>query len=294
MSEGARGQTPRAHVDGQTATLAARGLTPHPAGAGAAPAARDLTPLYAHGLAEGAALLALAAWWLTARNLPEFVLPGPATVLATLARFATDPGLAWHLGISFARVIAAVAIAMALGMTLAMLARPSPAFAAVVERRILVILNSFPSVGWAILGVVWFGVSNLTVIFIEVAIVLPFCLANALEGFRNIDTELEEMGRSFGRSRWRRFTRLTLPLVMPFLAAGLRIVFGICWKIALVAELFGAQSGLGFLMLQAQSTANAAMVFACCFVIVIVVFAVDRLALAPLARAYSRNKGAPS
>jgi NitT/TauT family transport system permease protein/sulfonate transport system permease protein len=245
-------------------------------------------------LAEGAVLLAVAAWWLTARNLPEFVLPGPVTVLATLARFATDPALAWHLAISFARVIAAVAIAMALGVTLAMLARPSPTFAAVVERRILLILNSFPSVGWAILGVVWFSVSNLTVIFIEVAIVLPFCLANALEGFRNIDTELEEMGMSFGRSRWRRFTRLTLPLVMPFLAAGLRIVFGICWKIALVAELFGAQSGLGYLMLQAQSTANAAMVFACCFVIVIVVFAVDRLALAPLARAYSRNKGVPS
>jgi NitT/TauT family transport system permease protein/sulfonate transport system permease protein len=249
--------------------------------------------VYEHGLAEGAVLLALAGWWLTARNLPEFVLPGPLSVLATLTRFAGDPALAYHLGVSFARIVAAVAIAMALGLALAMLARPSPAFTAVVERRILIILNSFPSVGWAILGVVWLGVSNLTVIFIEVAIVLPFCLANALEGFRNIDAELEEMGMSFSRSRWRRLTRLTLPLVMPFLVAGLRIVFGVCWKIALVAELFGAQSGLGFLMLQAQSTANAAMVFACCFVIVIVVFAVDRLVLAPLAHAYSKNKGDP-
>jgi NitT/TauT family transport system permease protein/sulfonate transport system permease protein len=92
----------------------------------------------------------------------------------------------------------------------------------------------------------------------------------------------------------RLFAYVTLPLVMPFLVAGLRIAFGICWKIALVAELFGAQSGLGFLMMQAQSTANAAMIFACCLVIVIVVFAVDRLALAPLARVYSRNRGAPS
>lgn len=275
---GERGRTPRAYVAAGDTTLAARGLP----------------PLYAHGLAEGAVLLAIAAWWLTARNLPEFVLPGPLAVLATLTRFATEPTLAYHLGVSFARIAAAVAIATTLGVTLALLARPSPAFAAVVERRILVVLNSFPSVGWAILGVVWFNVSNLTVIFIEVAIVLPFCLTNALEGFRNIDPELEEMGRSFSRSPWRRFTRLTLPLVMPFLAAGLRIVFGICWKIALVAELFGAQSGLGFLMLQAQSTANAAMVFACCFVIVIAVFVVDRLALAPLARAYSKNRGALS
>jgi NitT/TauT family transport system permease protein/sulfonate transport system permease protein len=247
-----------------------------------------------HGFAEGAVLLAVLGWWLTSRGLPSFVLPGPAEVVATVARFATDASLLTHLAISFARVAAAVAIAMAMAVGLGLLAKSYAVISALLERRVLVVLNSFPSVGWAILGVVWFDVSNLTVIFIEVAIVLPFCLTNALEGFRNIDPELEEMGRSLSRSRWRRFSRVTLPLVMPFLAAGLRIAFGICWKIALVAELFGAQSGLGYLMLQAQSSANAAMVFACCFVIVIVVFTVDRLALAPLARAYSRNQGASS
>lgn len=249
------------------------------------------TRIAGHGLAEGAVLLAIIGWWLTARDLPSFVLPGPTEVVATVARFGVDPALLYHLGVSFMRVGAAVVFAMTLAVALGVLARSSTIISALLEQRVLVFLNSFPSVGWAILGVVWFDVSNLTVIFIEVAIILPFCLTNVLEGFRNIDPELEEMGASFSRSRVRRFTRVTLPLIMPFLAAGLRIAFGICWKIALVAELFGAQSGLGYLMLQAQSTANAAMVFACCFVIVIVVFAVDRLALAPLARAYSRNKG---
>jgi ABC-type nitrate/sulfonate/bicarbonate transport system permease component len=247
-----------------------------------------------HGLAEGVVLVAIVGWWLTARGLPSFVLPGPAEVLATVSRFAVDPSLLFHMGVSFARVAAAVAIAMVLAVSLGLLAKSFSVVSALLERRVLVVLNSFPSVGWAILGVVWFDVSNLTVIFIEVAIVLPFCLTNALEGFRNIDPELEEMGCSLSRNPWRRLTRVTLPLVMPFLVAGLRIAFGICWKIALVAELFGAQSGLGYLMLQAQSTANAAMVFACCFVIVIVVFAIDRLALAPLARAYSRNQGVSS
>ena len=192
---------------------------------------------------------------------------------------------------TFLRVTAAVALAMMLAIALALAARRSRLVMAVIEQRLLVILNSFPSVGWAILGVIWFQVSNATVIFIEVAIVLPFCLINALEGFRQIDTELEEMGRSLSHSRVRLFTRVTLPLVMPFLVAGLRIAFGICWKIALVAELFGSQSGLGYLLLRAQSNSDAAMVFACCFVIVLVVFAVDRLAFVPLARAYSTNQG---
>jgi ABC-type nitrate/sulfonate/bicarbonate transport system permease component len=247
-----------------------------------------------HALAEGAVILAIAGWWLTARGLPSFVLPGPVTVAAAVGRFLVDPNLLYHLAVSFARVAAAVSFAMALAVGLALAARASADIAAILERRVLLILNSFPSVGWAILGVIWFGVSNPTVIFIEVAIILPFCLTNALEGFRNIDLELEEMGRSLTRNPWRRFSRLTLPLVMPFLAAGLRISFGICWKIALVAELFGAQSGVGYLLLQAQANADAAMVFACCFIIVIVVFAIDGLVLAPLARAYSRNRGVVS
>lgn len=246
------------------------------------------------GLAEGVVLLALAGWWLTAKGLPAFVLPSPAAVLTAIARFSIDPILLYHLGVSFARVTAAVSFAMVLAVFLALAARPSPTLAAILEQRLLLVLNSFPSVGWAILGVIWFGVSNPTVIFIEVAIILPFCLTNALEGFRNIDVELEEMGRSLSRNWWRRFTHLTLPLVMPFLAAGLRISFGICWKIALVAELFGAQSGLGYLLLQAQANADATMVFTVCFVIVIVVFVIDGFVLAPLARAYSKTRGVTS
>jgi NitT/TauT family transport system permease protein/sulfonate transport system permease protein len=248
----------------------------------------------AHGLAEGAILAFVLLWWWTSRGLPAFVLPGPAEVAATLARFAVDPNLFWHLAVSFLRVSAAVLIAMALALALGLLARASRTAAAVIEKRVLLILNSFPSVGWAILGVVWFQVSNATVIFIEVAILLPFCLVNVLEGFRQIDAELEEMGRSFTRSPTRLFLRVTLPLVAPYLVAGLRVATGIGWKIALVAELFGAQSGLGFLLVQAQSTANAAMVFAVCFVIVGVVFLIDRALLRPLAQRFSRNQGGSS
>lgn len=245
--------------------------------------------LAAHGVAEGAIVLLVLLWWLTARDLPDFVLPGPGQVAAATLGFVTDADLAAHALTSFLRVAAAVAVAMAIAVVLAQAVRASPVAAVVVERNLLVVLNSFPSVGWAILAVLWFNVSNATVIFIEVMIVLPFCLINALEGYRQIDPEIDELGRSLTRSRWRRFRLVTLPLVMPFLVAGLRIAYGIAWKIALVAELFGATSGLGYLLAQAQTTADAAMVFAVCIVIVFIFGAVDLLVLRPLARAYARN-----
>ena len=245
-------------------------------------------------VAEGALVLLVLVWWVGSRHLPSFVLPGPLDVLKAMAQFVTDPATAINALISFARVVASVTIAMALAIALAVAMRAMPVLEGIIERRILTFLNSFPSVGWAILGVVWFKISTPTVLFIQTAIVLPFCLINVLAGFQQIDRDLEELGASLTRSSVRRFFKLTLPLVAPFLIAGLRIAYGICWKIALVSELFGASSGLGYLLMQAQTVSDAAMVFACCLVIVAIYGATDFLFLRPLARHFSVNQGRPS
>lgn len=240
-------------------------------------------------VAEGAIIAFIALWWFTARDLPDFVLPNPLEVAAAMGRLLVDPDLAVHVAASFLRVLAAVAVALVVAVALAASIRTGRVMQTIVERNILVVLNSFPSVGWAILGVIWFSISNGTVIFIEAMIVLPFVLINAIEGFRQIDPELDEMGRSLTRNRWRRFVKVQLPLIAPFLIAGLRIAYGIAWKVALVAELFGARSGLGWLLQQAQTRADAATVFAACLVIVVIFALVDGLVLRPLAKRYSIN-----
>lgn len=232
-------------------------------------------------------LLLILGWWLFARGLPAFVMPTPLATFDKVMQFFTDPALGRHAAISFARVGAGVAIATAIAMVVGLLTRAYPVLEELVERRLLTVLNSFPSVGWAILAVLWFNISSGTVIFIQVVIVLPFCLINVLEGLRQLDPELMEMGRSHTRSRRRLFLRLILPLVMPFLIAGLRVAYGIAWKIALVSELFGAPSGLGYLLMQAQVRADATLVFATCFVIVLIFGAVDRFFLRPLAGRFS-------
>lgn len=253
-----------------------------------AEAARRAT-LAERGVAEGVVLLLIAGWALTARDLPAFVLPGPLDVARAMGALLTDPDLLGHVATSFMRVLAAVAVATLVAVALAASMRTGVVMRTIVERNLLVVLNSFPSVGWAVLGVIWFSVSTGTVIFIQTMIVLPFCLIAAIEGFRQIDPDLDEMGRSLSRSAWRRFARVQAPLVAPFLIAGVRIAYGIAWKIALVAELFGASSGLGWLLQQAQTRADGATVFAACLVIVVIFALVDRLALRPLARRYSIN-----
>ena len=126
-------------------------------------------------------------------------------------------------------------------------------------------------------------------IFVEVMILTPFALVNIAAGLRELDAETTEMAKSFTRNRWRVFRKVTLPLLMPYIVAAIRIAYGVGWKIALVAELFGGESGLGFLMRRAQTLADATTVFATCFAIVIIFFLGEKLIIDPLSRRFQHR-----
>lgn len=237
-------------------------------------------------LAEGLVVLAVVGWWLFARELPDFILPGPLAVAERVIDFFIVPGMVDDTVISTVRVAASVVIAVTLGGILAFIPRRWPLADAIVHERVKPFLNSFPSIGWAILASIWFGPSNFSVIFVQVAILTPFCLVNISEGLKELDLEVLEMGRSFSRDPVKVFWRITVPLLMPYVVAALRIAYGVGWKIALVSELFGAESGIGFLMLRALTAADAVTLFAACFAIVVIFIAGEKLVIDPLSRRF--------
>ncbi len=240
-------------------------------------------------IGEGAVVLFLLGWWALARGLPEFILPGPLPVARRLVELFMTPEFLWHVMTSTWRVLVSIVAALLIGGGLAFLAHGVPWLEGVVDERIKPVLNSFPSIGWAILAAIWFEPGDFGVVFVEVAILIPFCLINIAEGLRNIDRELMEMGRSFTRHRLRMLWRLVLPLLVPYALSATRIAYGIAWKIALVAELLGAPSGLGYLMLRAQTAADSTAFLAICFAIVLIFVVGERLVLAPLERRFAHR-----
>lgn len=241
-----------------------------------------------HLLADGLVIAVLAGWWFAARQLPPIVLPDPWSVAKALAGLFTDPESLHHIAVTAVRVVVSVAAATVLGAMLAGLGYYVPAAQDIVLRRIQPFLGAMPSLGWAILGLIWFGVADFTVIFIQTMILVPFCLINFTQGLRELDAELIEMGHSFTRSRPRIFVRLIVPLLLPYALASIRLAYGVCWKIALVSELFGAETGIGYLMLQAQIMSDATTVIATCLAIVVMFAAGDYLVLRPLTRMVAR------
>lgn len=235
-------------------------------------------------IADGLVVAAVFGWWLMSLRLPNFLMPSPWQVAVKLVDLFVTPSLLADTAASAARVIAAVAIATVLGGVLALIPYRWPVAEVIVRDRVTPFLNSFPSVGWAILAMIWFGTTDAAVLFVEIAILTPFCLVNLLEGLKELDRELIEMGASFTRHRGRSFLKITAPLLLPYVMSSLRIAYGVGWKIALVAELFGVSSGLGYLMLKAEIVSDAATVYATCFAIVVLFLAGEKLVLDPLSR----------
>jgi NitT/TauT family transport system permease protein len=237
--------------------------------------------------ADAVTIGVVVIWYVATLHLPDFVLPGPWPVAKRLVALFTEWDFLSQTLASTVRVLISVFLALVLGAGLAFLHRGVPALDWVFRGFIQPVLNSFPSIGWAILAALWFDPGYLSIIFVQVAILTPFCLINVGEGLRQLDTEALEMANSFSRNRMRVLSVVTFPLLLPYLLGALRISYGIAWKISLVAELLGATSGLGYLMLQAQGSADMTTVVATCFAIVVLFIVGERLILDPLARRYA-------
>ena len=244
---------------------------------------RRLTPIL---IGEGLMIAALFAWWYATLGLPAEIFPGPTAVIGGMLELLTSETFASHSLVTLTRIVIAISIAMVLGGGIALLPRYLPVMDVFIQDRLRPFLNSFPSIGWAILGSVWFGVSWTAVIFVQVAILIPFTLINISEGLKELNADEQEMGRSFTRSAWRSFSKITFPALFPYLLTAVRISYGVAWKVSLVAELFGARAGLGTLLLDVQNNNRIDLLFGVCLYIVLFYVIGEKLVLEPLTKAY--------
>lgn len=236
-------------------------------------------------------LIALGAWAFAATQVPPIALSGPWTTLKALWAFVTNPDQLAHMAYSLLHVGVAIVISFFAGSALAFLAHYVPVTALMIHGRISPFLNAFSGIGWSLLALLWMGATHLTVIFSISMVLIPFALVNMKEGLANLDRELIEMGRSFSRRGLRRFVKLTIPSLYPFMFATLRISFGVAWKVALTAELIGGGSGFGYLFDLARQDYRTPILFVVILLIIAFVYCTDRFGFEPVQRRLQRHYG---
>ncbi|MGI9410703.1 MAG: ABC transporter permease, partial [Hyphomicrobiaceae bacterium] len=234
----------------------------------------------------------LVAWSAYSSVVDSYVMPGPWAVAERLWQMLGDVHEVKHMFYSFGHIIAAVVISFFVGSALAFSAHYLVVTEHAIHGRLSPFLNSFSGIGWTFLAIIWFGISDVTVVFVISMVLIPFAIINMREGLGSLDNDRLEMAASFTRSGWRRFWLVILPSLLPFIFATIRISFGVAWKVALTAELFGGNTGLGYLLNLARQDFDMPLVLGVIIIIVAFVYSTDRFIFAPMQSKLARHHGA--
>ena len=198
-------------------------------------------------------LLLLLAWQAASSTglVSPQTLASPLRILATAVGLTVDGTLPRNLLVSLVRAASGLAIPVAAGIGLALLAGLSRLGEEAIDAP-MQMLRTLPALALVPLFILWFGIGELPkVALVALGSMVPIYL-NLYKGIRSIDPKLLEMGRTLGLSRAQTVRQIVLPGALPDLLTGLRFAVGISWLMLVVAEQVNANSGIGHMMTDAE------------------------------------------
>jgi sulfonate transport system permease protein len=102
------------------------------------------------------------------------------------------------------------------------------------------------------LVILWFGIDESAKLFlVAIGVFFPIYL-NTYHGIKSVDAGLVEMARSYGLKGWALYREVIFPGALPSILVGLRFSLGLMWVLLIVAETISAQSGIGYMTMNAR------------------------------------------
>jgi sulfonate transport system permease protein len=200
-------------------------------------------------------ILVIALWQAvcSAHVFTSFELASPVAVVDAGRQLWAEGALQSNLLISLQRVVEGLAAGIVAGVTLAVITGLFWVGEDLLD-PVIQAARAVPILGLLPLVIIWMGVGELPKVFlVALAVTFPVYL-NTHAGIRGVDMKLVEAGQTFGLGRWGLIRKVILPGALPGFLVGLRFALVGCWAIIVVAEEINAQSGLGYLIMQAQTT----------------------------------------
>jgi NitT/TauT family transport system permease protein len=198
--------------------------------------------------------LAVVAVWQGAIDLfhvPAFILPSPLATLATLG----SPTYAWpsNILVSAVEIGGGYIAGVVIGVLLALLFSWSRLLALLLL-PLFVTLNMIPKVALGPIFIVWFSYGILPNILIAFSICFFPVLLTTARGLQEVEPDLLDLVRSLRGSRWQLFRKIQFPGALPYVFSGMKVGAILAVAGAVVGEFIASERGLGYLMIQVQSS----------------------------------------
>src|SRR5688572_6459092 len=189
------------------------------------------------------AVLTAAWWWAVSRSKTPY-FPTPLQVVTGIVELARNGTLVQHIAASLMRVsigyLAALAIAIPLGVLMGWF---SGVFYAI--NPLVQLLRPISPIAWIPLAILWFGVGNLSPIFlIFLSSFFPLIVGTAA-AVQAVERQYIRAARNFGITGYRLLLQVVIPAALPQIIVAMRLGVGIAWLVVVAAEMIAIDSGLG-------------------------------------------------
>ncbi len=198
--------------------------------------------------------LTILAIWQTGSTIgfiPATHLPAPSDVLAAAWRLTLNGELPENIAVSFQRAITGFLVGGSLAFSFGLANGLSKTSERLTDSTFQAVRN-IPNLALIPLVILWFGIDEGAKLFLTAFGVFFPIYINTFHGVRTVDPQLLEMARSYGTGPFALFRKVILPGALPSIFVGLRYALGIMWLTLIVSETIAANSGIGYMAMQAR------------------------------------------
>ncbi|MBI5975719.1 ABC transporter permease [Staphylococcus canis] len=204
------------------------------------------------------------------------LLPGPILVAEHIWQFIITGEIFIHLGISLWRFIVGFGIAVLVAVPIGILLGRNDVFYHAIE-PLFQLLRPISPIAWSPFIVLWFGIGSLpAIVIIFIAAFFPIVF-NTIKGVRNIEKHYLKIASNLNLSTFALYRDIIFPGAFKQIMSGIHVAVGTSWIFLVSGEMIGAQSGLGFLIVDSRNMLNLEDVLAAIFFIGVFGFIIDRL-----------------
>ncbi len=187
-------------------------------------------------------------------------LSSPTMVAIKMYEMFADGSIWVHLWATGKVVVLGYSISVLIGVPLGTLMGRSVLVRDTLEPFIMA-QYSAPTAAFLPLLIIWFGIGLWSKVILVVLGGVFVIIINTQAGVANVDRRLIETARSFRASEMQILRKVVAPSALPFIIAGLRLAIGRVLIMVVVAELFAANAGIGYLIFQAGAMYDTTLIF---------------------------------
>ncbi|MDQ7825638.1 MAG: ABC transporter permease [Candidatus Eremiobacteraeota bacterium] len=244
----------------------------------------DVSPFTAFLLSMIPIVLLVIIWTLVTwgpveqRVISSIIMPSPKEFVQAIPKILTpEKRLGAGILVSLARITGGFLIATALALPLGVLMGSFSKFRAAFA-PIMIVGSYIPIPTLVPLTLVWFGMEEKQKVGFLAIATFVFLLPAFVKAISDVDDVFLNTGYTLGANKWHIVSKILFPIALPEIYNSLRLGFGVGFTWIIMAEMIGAESGLGFILKNAQSRgADSSIVYLVLTVIVLIAFLIDKL-----------------